>query len=173
MSPSLNYSSVPHSTRPSIVVFSISFIHEHRSISFCLLKLPYLLYLLHRQAPPQSIFLFKTLSNLLPTKMPDMNKTMPVINQYTVADCKNITPLCPVDQTIYGYYPNLGANAFFLALFAILCAVNIAQGIKYKTWTYMIAHRGYWYVSFSTYPYIHGRYVLISPNRLRRQSHYA
>lgn len=71
--------------------------------------------------------------------MPDMNKTMPVINQYTVADCKNITPLCPVDQTIYGYYPNMGANAFFLALFAILCAVNIAQGIKYKTWTYMIA----------------------------------
>jgi len=71
--------------------------------------------------------------------MAAMNTTMPVINQYTVTDCTDITPLCPVDQTIYGYYPNMGANAFFLALFAILCAVNVVQGIRYKTWTYMIA----------------------------------
>lgn len=68
-----------------------------------------------------------------------MNTTMPVINQNTVSKCKSVSPLCPVDQTIYGYYPNMGANAFFLALFAVLCAVNVAQGIKYKTWTYMIA----------------------------------
>ena len=68
-----------------------------------------------------------------------MNSTMPVINQLTVEHCTKITPLCPVEQTTYGYYPNMGANVFFLALFAVLCAVNVAQGVKYKTWTYMIA----------------------------------
>lgn len=67
------------------------------------------------------------------------NGTMPVINQMTTQDCTDVSDLCPVDQTIYGYYPNLGGNAFFLALFAVTGIVNVIQGIKYKTWTYMIA----------------------------------
>ncbi|KAI4211037.1 MAG: hypothetical protein LQ351_006157 [Letrouitia transgressa] len=33
-------------------------------------------------------------------------------------NCTQVTPECPSEATIYGYYPNLGANIFFLAFFA-------------------------------------------------------
>lgn len=33
------------------------------------------------------------------------------------ANCTSVSPQCPVDQTIYGYTPNLGANAFCKYLF--------------------------------------------------------
>ncbi|KAG7004449.1 efflux pump himE [Physcia stellaris] len=46
---------------------------------------------------------------------------------------------CRLEDSVYGYYPNLGANAFFAAIFGICCIANIFLGIKYKTWTYMIA----------------------------------
>ena len=67
------------------------------------------------------------------------NSTPPIINEYTTQNCTDISPLCPVDQTIYGYYPNLGANVFFLVVFSITCIANVIFGIRYKTWTYMIA----------------------------------
>lgn len=54
-------------------------------------------------------------------------------------NCTAITEFCVVEATIYGYYPNLGANAFFCALFAICCIANIGLGIRYRTWTYLIA----------------------------------
>lgn len=48
-------------------------------------------------------------------------------------------PECALDQTIYGYYPSMGANAFFCAIFGICAIANVYLGIRYKTWTYMIA----------------------------------
>lgn len=55
-------------------------------------------------------------------------------------DCTEVSlPHCPVKATIYGYYPSLPANAFFLAWFAILLIPNIIFGIRYKAWTYMLA----------------------------------
>jgi hypothetical protein len=54
-------------------------------------------------------------------------------------NCTDITPECPVEATIYGYYPSLPANAFFLAWFGALLIIQAFQGIKYKTWTFMIA----------------------------------
>jgi len=71
--------------------------------------------------------------------MAAVNATLPIINSTSVQNCTDISDLCPVDQTTYGYYPSLGANAFFCAIFAICCIANIFQGVKYKTWTYMIA----------------------------------
>ena len=46
---------------------------------------------------------------------------------------------CPVAGTIYGYEPNLGANIFFAAFFGFALLVQLYLGIRYKTWTYMIA----------------------------------
>lgn len=54
-------------------------------------------------------------------------------------NCTSVTDFCPVEATIYGYYPNLGANAFFLALFAICCIVQTFLGLRFRTWTYLIA----------------------------------
>lgn len=59
--------------------------------------------------------------------------------KYSVQNCTNVSEYCPVDLTIYGYYPNLGANAFFCALFALCLGIQLVLGIRYKTWTYLIA----------------------------------
>lgn len=54
-------------------------------------------------------------------------------------DCLQVSPQCPVEATIYGYYPSMGANAFFCALFGLCLIANLILGIRYRTWTYMIA----------------------------------
>jgi len=53
--------------------------------------------------------------------------------------CTAVTPDCPVTDTLYGYYPNLGANAFFAALFAILLIAQLIIGTWTRTWTFMLA----------------------------------
>lgn len=37
-------------------------------------------------------------------------------------NCKAVSPSCPVEDTVYGYAPNLGGNAFYAVIFAI-CAL--------------------------------------------------
>ena len=59
--------------------------------------------------------------------------------QGATQDCLNVSPDCPVSETVYGYYPTLGGNAFFCAVFALGLIANVVLGIKYRTWTYMIA----------------------------------
>lgn len=54
-------------------------------------------------------------------------------------NCTAVSEACPVSSTIYGYYPSLGANAFFCAFFALALLANFILGIRYKTWTFMIA----------------------------------
>ena len=53
--------------------------------------------------------------------------------------CYSIGPECPIEASIYGYYPSFGANIFFATLFGICFLANIFLGIRYKTWTYMTA----------------------------------
>ncbi|KAF2193908.1 sphingoid long-chain base transporter RSB1 [Zopfia rhizophila CBS 207.26] len=53
--------------------------------------------------------------------------------------CTKVTPDCPVEGTIYGYYPSLGGNAFFAAFFGLCLIIQLVLGIKYRTWTFMIA----------------------------------
>ncbi|KAF2269699.1 sphingoid long-chain base transporter RSB1 [Lojkania enalia] len=55
------------------------------------------------------------------------------------ASCVAVTPECPVEATLYGYYPSIGANGFFAGFFAVCMIIHLIQGIRYKTWTYMIA----------------------------------
>ncbi len=57
-------------------------------------------------------------------------------NVYT---CDAITPICLVEDSIYGYFPSLPANAFFLALFSIFCVAQLYLGIRYRTWTFAFA----------------------------------
>jgi hypothetical protein len=51
-------------------------------------------------------------------------------------NCTSITLDCPVEATIYGYYPNLGANAFFCAYFAVFMLLNLMLTWRFKTWFY-------------------------------------
>lgn len=56
--------------------------------------------------------------------------------------CHEVSPACPVSATTYGYYPELGPNAFFLALFATLFFASLGIGIWSRTWTYTLALGG-------------------------------
>ncbi|KAI8293704.1 Sphingoid long-chain base transporter RSB1 [Colletotrichum sp. SAR 10_98] len=49
-----------------------------------------------------------------------------------MSKCTEVTLNCPVEATVYGYYPNVGGNAFLLAIF-ILCTVSqLFLGVKYR-----------------------------------------
>lgn len=54
-------------------------------------------------------------------------------------NCTSISPECPVEETVYGYYPSLAANGWGAGFFGLCFLVNIYLGWRYKTWTYMIA----------------------------------
>ncbi|KAJ4411606.1 hypothetical protein N0V91_001391 [Didymella pomorum] len=55
------------------------------------------------------------------------------------AYCTEVTPDCPVEGTIYGYYPSLGWNAAYAGFFGLALIIHIILGIRYKTWSYCIA----------------------------------
>lgn len=54
-------------------------------------------------------------------------------------NCTSISPACPVEASIYGYYPSLPGNAFFVAIFALLTLANFVLGLRFRTYTYTIA----------------------------------
>lgn len=54
-------------------------------------------------------------------------------------DCEEVSVNCPVKASIYGYYPILGWNAFFAAVFGICFFFNFWLGLRFRTWTYMLA----------------------------------
>ncbi|KAI8931521.1 hypothetical protein NX059_011180 [Plenodomus lindquistii] len=53
--------------------------------------------------------------------------------------CTEVGPQCTVEGSLYGYYPSIGANGFFLGFFALCMLLQIALGVRYKTWTFSIA----------------------------------
>ena len=50
----------------------------------------------------------------------------------------DITPECPLSATTYGYYPNLSANSFFIALFGLCLFLQLVLGTWRKTWTWLV-----------------------------------
>jgi hypothetical protein len=53
-------------------------------------------------------------------------------------DNKNCTvSVCPVELSVYGYRPSLAASGTLIALYGICMLVQIALGIRYKTWWFM------------------------------------
>lgn len=53
--------------------------------------------------------------------------------------CTEVTPQCPVELTLYGYRPELGPNAFFVALFAACFVLQVVIGSMRRTWTFLLA----------------------------------
>jgi hypothetical protein len=51
-------------------------------------------------------------------------------------DCTRVSILCPVQATVLGYYPNLGANAFLAAGFGICLVALLVTGAWKRTWGY-------------------------------------
>lgn len=55
------------------------------------------------------------------------------------SSCTHVTSNCPVEYTLYGYRPDLGANVTFAVLFAVLLVLQVVIGTYTRTWTYTIA----------------------------------
>ncbi|KAL2069249.1 hypothetical protein VTL71DRAFT_15587 [Oculimacula yallundae] len=56
----------------------------------------------------------------------------------STADCDSISLACPVEATIYGYYPSLGGNILMVVIFAICALSQVFLGIKYRLRAYPI-----------------------------------
>ncbi|KAI1209820.1 RTA1-domain-containing protein [Annulohypoxylon truncatum] len=53
--------------------------------------------------------------------------------------CTEVSPVCPVEATVLGYYPNLGVNAFLAAAFGLCVIGLVTTGIWKRTWGYSAA----------------------------------
>lgn len=60
------------------------------------------------------------------------------MTEYDTSECLSVSLQCPVEATIYGYAPNLGANAFFCAFFGVFLILNVILTIRFRTWFYGI-----------------------------------
>lgn len=58
---------------------------------------------------------------------------------YAFKNCTEVTPACPVEETLYGYLPNIPANATYALIFAVYFFFQLWFGIRYKTRSYAIA----------------------------------
>ena len=45
--------------------------------------------------------------------------------------------ICPLEWSIFRYQPSIPANVLFIAIFGVLLAAHVIQGIWYRTWGYM------------------------------------
>lgn len=47
--------------------------------------------------------------------------------------CDNsITPSCPIEATVLGYYPNIPGNIIYIVIFTLCCIMQTFLGIRYK-----------------------------------------
>jgi hypothetical protein len=53
--------------------------------------------------------------------------------------CKQIGPGCPSDGSALGYAPNMAASVIFMGIFGLSLVGHIVLGLKYKTWSFLIA----------------------------------
>jgi hypothetical protein len=68
------------------------------------------------------------MERLLPQLLPRENK---------FGDCTLST--CPVSDSVYGYLPSKPATILFVTFFAISFIAHLVQGVRSKSWTFLIA----------------------------------
>lgn len=49
---------------------------------------------------------------------------------------------CPLDLANIDYVPSLAGNLIFIAVFGLVLIAQLGIGIRYKTWSYLIAMTG-------------------------------
>lgn len=71
-----------------------------------------------------------------------MSSQDPGIPPYTVVfgpkgNCS--LEICPIEHSVYGYRPSLGANIAFIGLFAVAGIAHGYLGFRWKTWFFAAA----------------------------------
>jgi len=46
---------------------------------------------------------------------------------------------CPLEASFWDYRPSLALNCLLIALFSLSLVVHLGQGIRYKTWGFLIS----------------------------------
>jgi hypothetical protein len=54
-------------------------------------------------------------------------------------NCREVSPSCPVEATVLGYYPNLGVNATLATGFGACAVITAWLGLWKKTWPFALA----------------------------------
>jgi hypothetical protein len=62
-----------------------------------------------------------------------------MITRAAAHTCKEVTPACPVEGTIYGYAPDYSTTVEFCVIFAICCVVQIVQMFRWRLWSFSIS----------------------------------
>jgi uncharacterized membrane protein len=50
--------------------------------------------------------------------------------------CDEVSSICPIEATLYGYQPTLGATALFTAIFAINLVITLGLMIRSRLWSF-------------------------------------
>ncbi len=84
-----------------------------------------------------------------PTGIPDWsNATLATFNVTLLLDSRLCTACtCPLELEghmlgMMSYFPSLGGNAFFAALFGVCLLIQLGLGIRHKTWGFLISMTG-------------------------------
>lgn len=46
---------------------------------------------------------------------------------------------CPISTSVYGYLPSTPVSIMFIALFGVSFIIHLVQGIRAKSWTFLVA----------------------------------
>ncbi|KAF8862242.1 RTA1-domain-containing protein [Acephala macrosclerotiorum] len=69
-----------------------------------------------------------------------MDQVVEVLLSRAVHNAKNCTKdTCSVKDSVYGYYPSKPVNIILVAIFAISMFAHFYQGIRSKSWTFLVA----------------------------------
>lgn len=55
--------------------------------------------------------------------------------QPSYSSCNEVTPACPIEATLYGYRPTLGATAF-AAMFALNLIITLVFMVRSRLWSF-------------------------------------
>lgn len=94
------------------------------------------------------------------------------------AVCTEVSPLCPVEATTLGYYPNKPLNIFIAAAFGLAALISLVLGVWKRTWVYTgflvagcvleLAGRDLQFHNFSSARICTGANIQVTKNRVCR-----
>lgn len=56
--------------------------------------------------------------------------------QPSYSSCNEVSTACPIEATLYGYRPTLGATALFAAIFALNLVITLVFMVRSRLWSF-------------------------------------
>lgn len=62
-----------------------------------------------------------------------------MVETRAAAKCAEVTPQCPVENTIYGYAPDFVFSLEFCLIFGVCSMIQLCQMIRWRQWSFSAA----------------------------------